>query len=230
MIEVNPRASRSVPFLSKSTGLPLVDIATKVMLGISLKEMGYADVMFPEKPFWYVKAPAFSFEKLSGMDAYLSPEMKSTGEAIGYDRSLKQALYKALQASGVKMKEYGTVVVTLADEDKEEALPLVRRFYDLGFNIEATAGTGMFLKEHGIRTRIRGKISDGSDEILTSIRAGYVSYIINTRAILSGIHYEDGAAIRREAIMNGVTMFTSLDTVRIVLEVLEDITPRIRVI
>ncbi|HCI74046.1 MAG TPA: carbamoyl-phosphate synthase large subunit [Lachnospiraceae bacterium] len=228
VIEVNPRASRSVPFLSKSTGLPLVDIATKVMLGISLEKMGYADVMFPEKPFWYVKAPAFSFEKLNGMDAYLSPEMKSTGEAIGYDRSLKQALYKALQASGVKMKEYGTVVVTLADEDKEEALPLVRRFYDLGFNIEATAGTGMFLKEHGIRTRIRGKISDGSDEILTSIRAGYVSYIINTRAILSGIHYEDGAAIRREAIMNGVTMFTSLDTVRIVLEVLEDITPRIR--
>ena len=230
VIEVNPRASRSVPFLSKSTGLPLVDIATKVMLGISLKEMGYADVMFPEKPFWYVKAPAFSFEKLSGMDAYLSPEMKSTGEAIGYDRSLKQALYKALQASGVKMKEYGTVVVTLADEDKEEALPLVKRFYDLGFNIEATAGTGTFLKEHGIRTRIRGKISDGSDEILSSIRAGYVSYIINTRAILSGIHYEDGVAIRREAIRNGVTMFTSLDTVRIVLEVLEDITPRIRAI
>lgn len=164
------------------------------------------------------------------MDAYLSPEMKSTGEAIGYDRSLKQALYKALQASGVKMKEYGTVVVTLADEDKEEALPLVKRFYDLGFNIEATAGTGTFLKEHGIRTRIRGKISDGSDEILSSIRAGYVSYIINTRAILSGIHYEDGVAIRREAIRNGVTMFTSLDTVRIVLEVLEDITPRIRAI
>ena len=230
VIEVNPRASRSVPFLSKSTGLPLVDIAVKVMLGVSLKEMGYADRVFEEKPFWYVKAPAFSFDKLGGMDAYLSPEMKSTGEAIGYDRSLKRALYKALQASGVKVKEYGTVVVTLADEDKEEALPLVKRFYELGFNIEATVGTGMFLKKHGIRTRIRSKISEGSDEILSSIRAGYVSYIINTRAILSGVHYEDGMAIRKCAIMNGVTMFTSLDTVRIVLEVLEDITLRISVI
>ncbi len=230
IIEVNPRASRSVPFLSKSTGVSLVGIATKVMLGMSLMEQGFADFRLPEKEFRYVKAPAFSFEKLSGMDAYLSPEMKSTGEAIGYDKSLKRAFYKAMQASGIKMKEYGTVIVTLADEDKEEALPLIRRFYELGFNIEATIGTGLFLKEHGIRTRIRGKISEGSDEILRSIRAGYVSYIINTRAILSGVHYSDGAAIRRCAIMNGVTMFTSLDTVRILLEVLEEITPRISTI
>ncbi|MBR5765705.1 MAG: carbamoyl-phosphate synthase large subunit, partial [Lachnospiraceae bacterium] len=214
-------------FLSKSTGVPLVDIATRVMLGESLKEQGYADKVLEKKDFWYVKAPAFSFEKLYGMDAYLSPEMKSTGEAIGYDRSLKRALYKALQASGIKMKEYGTVIFTLADEDKEEALPLVKRFYELGFNIEATIGTGVFLKEHGIRTRIRGKLSEGSDEILQSIRAGYVSYIINTRAILSGIHYVDGEAIRKCAILNGVTMFTSLDTVRILLDVLEEITPRI---
>ena len=230
IIEVNPRASRSVPFLSKSTNVPLVDIATRVMLGESLKSQGFADTILPEKDFWYVKAPAFSFAKLNGMDAYLSPEMKSTGEAIGYDKSLKRALYKALQASGIKMKEYGTVVVTLADEDKEESLPLIKRFYDLGFNIEATIGTGTFLKEHGIRTRIRGKISDGSNEILEIIKAGYVSYIINTRAILSGIHYEDGVEIRRCAIMNGVTMFTSLDTVRILLDVLEDISPRISVI
>ena len=230
IIEVNPRASRSVPFLSKSTGVSLVDIATKVMLGESLKAQGLADKILPEKEFWYVKAPAFSFEKLNGMDAYLSPEMKSTGEAIGYDKSLKRALYKALQASGIKMKEYGTVMVTLADEDKEEALPLIKRFYELGFNIEATVGTGVFLKEHGIRTRIRGKISEGSDEILRSIRAGYVSYIINTRAILSGVHYNDGIEIRRCAIMNGVTMFTSLDTVKILLDVLEDISPRISTI
>jgi carbamoyl-phosphate synthase large subunit len=227
IIEVNPRASRSVPFLSKSTGVPLVDIATRVMLGESLADQGYAGKVLPDKDFWYVKAPAFSFEKLNGMDAYLSPEMKSTGEAIGYDKSLKRALYKALQASGIKMKEYGTVMVTLADEDKEEALPLIRRFYELGFNIEATVGTGRFMKEHGIRTRIRGKISEGSDEILRSIRAGYVSYIINTRAILSGVHYNDGVEIRKCAIMNGVTMFTSLDTVRILLDVLEDVSPRI---
>ena len=230
IIEVNPRASRSVPFLSKSTGISLVDIATRVMLGEKLEQMDLADTILPEKDFWYVKAPAFSFEKLNGMDAYLSPEMKSTGEAIGYDQSLKRALYKALQASGIKMKEYGTVIVTLADEDKEEALPLVRRFYELGFNIEATAGTGSFLKDHGIRTRIRGKISEGSDEILQSVRAGYVSYIINTRAVLSGVHYDDGIEIRRCAILNGVTMFTSLDTARILLDVLEDITPKISTI
>lgn len=245
IIEVNPRASRSVPFLSKSTGYSLVDIATKVMLGHSLAEQGFIGIA-PEGGLkllgiedagemkkakkWYVKTPAFSFAKLNGMDPYLSPEMKSTGEAIGYDRSLKRAFYKALQASGIKMKEYGTVMVTLADEDKEEALPLVRRFYELGFNIEATVGTGEFLKDHGIRTRIRGKLSDGSDEVIRSIEAGYVSYIINTRAILSGIHYVDGAEIRRSAIMNGVTIFTSLDTVRILLDVLEDITPRISTI
>lgn len=230
VIEVNPRASRSVPFLSKSTNLNLVSIATKVMLGISLEEMGITRMRYPESKRWYVKAPAFSFAKLTGMDAYLSPEMKSTGEAIGYDRRLNRALYKALQASGIKMKDYGTVIVTLADEDKEEALPLVRRFYRLGFNIEATAGTAAFLKKHGIRTRVRGKLSEGSDEILNSIRAGYVSYIINTRAILSGVHYEDGVAIRRCAVQNGVTIFTSLDTVKIVLDVLEETIPEISTI
>ena len=156
--------------------------------------------------------------------------MKSTGEAIGYDRKLKRAFYKALQASGIKMKDYGTVMVTLADEDKEEALPLVRRFYQLGFNIEATVGTANFLKNNGIRTRVRGKLSDGSDEVIKSIQAGYVSYIINTRAILSGVHYEDGVAIRQCAVRNGVTMFTSLDTVRILLDVLEEVIPEISVI
>ena len=230
VIEVNPRASRSVPFLSKSTDINLVSIATRAMLGRSLAEQGITDMRPAERQRWYVKAPAFSFEKLTGMDAYLSPEMKSTGEAIGYDKKLNRALYKALQASGVKMKDYGTVIVTLADEDKEEALPLVRRFYRLGFNIEATIGTARFLKEHGIRTRIRGKLSEGSDEILRSIRAGYVSYIINTRAILSGVHYNDGVAIRRCAVQNGVTMFTSLDTVRIVLDVLEETIPDISTI
>ena len=230
VIEVNPRASRSVPFLSKSAGFPLCKIATRVMLGQSLKEQGITEMVPPEKKKWYVKAPAFSFAKLDGMDAYLSPEMKSTGEAIGYDNRLNRALYKALQASGVKMRYYGTVVVTLADEDKEEALPLVQRFYNLGFNIEATIGTANFLKNHGIRTRVRGKLSDGSDEILRSIHAGYVSYIINTRAVLSGIHYEDGEAIRQSAVQNGVTLFTSLDTVRIVLDVLEETIPEIATI
>ena len=230
VIEVNPRASRSVPFLSKSTGFPLVLIATRVMLGESLRDQGITRMIPADKKRWYVKAPAVSFAKLDGMDAYLSPEMKSTGEAIGYDDRLNRALYKALQASGVKVKQYGTVLATIADEDKEEALPLIKRFYQLGFNIEATAGTAAFLKQHGIRTRVRGKLSEGSDDILTSIHSGYVSYIINTRAILSGAHSEDGIEIRRCAVQNGVTIFTSLDTVRILLDVLEDTVPSISVI
>ena len=127
-------------------------------------------------------------------------------------------------AAGIRMQNYGTVVVTLADEDKEEALPLVRRFFDMGFNIEATIGTADFLKERGIRTRVRRKLSEGSEEILDSIRAGYVSYVINTRAILSGVHYEDGVAIRRCASQNNVTMLTSLDTVKVLLDVLEETT------
>ncbi len=224
IIEVNPRSSRTVPFLSKATGYQLADIATLVMLGKSLEAQGIQAGCPVEKERFYVKAPAFSFSKLGGMDAYLSPEMKSTGEAIGYDKKLHRAMYKALIASGVRLQNYGTVMVTLADEDKEEALPLVRRFYDMGFNIEATVGTANFLREHGIRTRLRRKLSEGSEEILESIRAGYVSYVINTRAILSGVHFEDGAAIRQCACQNNITMLTSLDTVRVLLDVLEEVT------
>lgn len=224
IIEVNPRSSRTVPFLSKATGYPLADIATKVILGESLKDQGIT-VNYPdEKKRWYVKVPAFSFAKLNGMDAYLSPEMKSTGEAIGYDVKLHRAMYKAMIASGIRVQNYGTVIVTLADEDKEEALPLIKRFYDMGFNIEASSMTGEHLKKNGIRTRILGKPSEGSTEILDAIHAGYVSYVINTRAILSGVHYEDGVAIRSAATQNNITMLTSLDTVKVLLDVLEEVT------
>ena len=230
IIEVNPRSSRTVPFLSKATGYSLADIATEVILGKSLKEQGIFDIYPEEKNRYYVKVPVFSFNKISGLDAYLSPEMKSTGEAIGYDDKLPRAMQKALIAGGINLQNYGTVIVTLADEDKEEALPLVRRFYDMGFNIEATIGTANFLKEHGIRTRVRKKLLEGSEEIFDSIRAGYVSYVINTRAIMSGLHYNDGVEIRRCAVENGVTLFSSLDTVRIVLDVLEAITNRVSTI
>lgn len=224
VIEVNPRSSRTVPFLSKATGYSLADIATLVILGKTLKEQGIFGIYPDEKQRWYVKVPAFSFSKLHGMDTYLSPEMKSTGEAIGYDNKLNRALYKALQASGMHILNYGTVFATIADKDKEEALPLIRRFYELGFNIEATKGTAEFLKEHGIRTRIRGKISDGSDEIIESIRHGYVTYVINTRDINSDQQNNDGWEIRQCAVENNVTMFTALDTVRVLLDVLEETT------
>ena len=258
IIEVNPRSSRTVPFLSKATGFSLADIATLVSLGITLREQGITKesctgdrphdlsptvsgqkrldmtgrenkkgdkaLYPPEKSRYYVKVPAFSFSKLHGMDAYLSPEMKSTGEAIGYDKKLHRAMYKAMIASGMRLRSYGTVLVSVADEDKMETIPLIRRFYDMGFNIEATALTGEYLRRAGVQTRIRRKPSEGSTEILDSIRAGYVSYVINTRAILSGVHYGDGILIRDCAAQNNAVMLTSLDTVRMLLDVLEEMT------
>lgn len=222
VIEVNPRSSRTVPFISKSTGYSLADIGTLVMLGKSLKQQGFTEVYPKEKDRWYVKAPAFSFSKLKGMDAYLSPEMKSTGEAIGYDTKLTRALFKALQSSGMKLANYGTIFVSIADKDKKQALPLIKRFYDLGFNIEATKGTAQFLKQNGIRTRIKKKISEGSEEILESMRQGYVSYVISTRDIESINQESDGAIMRACAVENNIPMFTALDTVRVLLDVLEE--------
>lgn len=224
VIEVNPRSSRTVPFVSKSTGYQIADIATLAMLGHSLKEQGYTELYPEEKKRWYVKTPAFSFSKIRGLDAYLSPEMKSTGEAIGYDDKLTRALYKSLKASGMNVVNYGTIFVTVADKDKEEALPLVKRFYELGFNIEATQGTADYLKAHGIRTRVMAKIGEGNEEILTAIRKGYVNYVINTRKLNSLTEESDGYKIRRCAVENNVTMFTALDTVRVLLDVLEEMT------
>ena len=172
----------------------------------------------------------FSFNKIKGLDAYLSPEMKSTGEAIGYDDQLNRALYKALQASGMHLQNYGTVFATIADSDKEEALPLIRRFYNLGFNIEATAGTAKFLKENGIRTHVLGKISEGSNEIPQSIRQGHIAYVINTGSAGSAGAVSDGHEIRKLATESNTTIFTSLDTVRVLLDVLDEITLRISTI
>ena len=230
VIEVNPRSSRTVPFLSKATGYSLADIATEVIMGKTLKEQGIFDIYPDEKKRWYVKVPVFSFNKLRGLDAYLSPEMKSTGEAIGYDDKLNRALYKALQASGMHLQNYGTVFATIADKDKEEALPLIRRFYDLGFNIEATAGTAQFLKENGIRTHILKKIEEDNDEIQDAIRQGHIAYVINTSDPGDIGTANDGFKIRKFATESNVTMFTSLDTVKVLLDVLDETTLRISTI
>ena len=224
IIEVNPRSSRTVPFLAKSTGIPIANIATKVMLGDKLEDLGYVG-LGPKRKRWYVKSPTFSFSKITGMDVVLSPEMKSTGEAIGYDYSLNRALYKSLKASGLRVSNYGTIFVTVANDQKENVLPLVRRFYELGFNIEATIGTAKFLKQNGIKTRIKKKISEGSDEILEAIKKGYVTYVIN--AAKSSGSMEDGKLIRRAAIDNNVPVFTCLDTVKVLLDVLEEITMKV---
>jgi len=222
IIEVNPRSSRTVPFLSKATGYSLADIATEVILGKSLKEQGLFDIYPEEKDRWYAKAPVFSFNKIRGLDAYLSPEMKSTGEAIGYDSTMNRALYKALQASGMHLQNYGTVFATIAEKDKEEALPLIRRFYQLGFNIEATEGTAKFLKANGIRTHVLKKIHDNSEEIPNALRQGHIAYVINTRD--PGSSGEDGVAIRQLATEFNVSLFTALDTVKVLLDVLEETT------
>jgi len=224
VIEVNPRSSRTVPFLSKSTGVPMAKIATMVILGHSLKEQGITEIYGKESARWYVKAPAFSFAKIRGVDSYLSPEMKSTGEAIGYDVSLNRALYKSLQASGVAVANYGTIFVTIADADKERALPLIRRFYDLGFNVEATKGTCEFLRANGVRTRHLRKLSEGSTEIYDELRKGHVTYVINTIDVNQHSTRRDGYDIRRAAAENNVTLFTALETVNVLLNVLEEIT------
>lgn len=224
IIEVNPRSSRTVPFLSKATGFGLADIATEVILGKSLKEQGIFSLYPEEKKRWYVKVPVFSFSKIRGLDAYLSPEMKSTGEAIGYDDKLNRALYKALQASGMKLHNYGTIFVTVADKDKYEALPLIRRFYNLGFNIEATGGTADFLKENGIKTRVLGKISEGSKDIPNALKKGHIAYVINTSDVAKNGVSTDGYKIRKYATENNITTFTALDTVRVLLDVLEETT------
>ena len=224
VIEVNPRSSRTVPFLSKSTGVPMAKIATMVILGHSLKEQGITEIIGKESTRWFVKSPAFSFAKIRGVDSYLSPEMKSTGEAIGYDVSLNRALYKSLQSSGVAVANYGTIFVTIADADKERALPLIRRFYDLGFNVEATKGTCEFLRANGIRTRHLRKISEGSTEIYDELRKGHVTYVINTIDVNQHGTRRDGYDIRRAAAENNVTLFTSLETVSVLLDALEEIT------
>lgn len=225
VIEVNPRSSRTVPFISKSTGVHMADIATAVMLGKTLRQQGVFEVYANEKSRWFVKSPAFSFAKIRGMETYLSPEMKSTGEAIGYDKSLTRALYKSLQSSGMTMANYGTVIATIADETKEEALPLLRRFYNLGFNLEATRGTAEYLRRHGMKVRFVDKMNRNSDyDIMKSLHKGHVKYVINTIAINQDKDHLDGYEIRRAAIDNNVSTFTSLDTVRVLLDVLEEIT------
>ena len=222
IIEVNPRSSRTIPFISKATNIEMANIATRVMLGTKLKDLGYVGLLEAQKRY-YVKAPAFSFSKIHGLDAVLSPEMKSTGEAIGYDISLNRALFKAIKASGMKVQNYGTLFATIADMHKETALPVIKRFYDLGFNIEATRGTAQFLKKNNIRTKIKQKLSEGSTEITESLSKGHITYVLNLIST-STDSKRDGLVIRRSAVENNITMFTSLDTIGVLLDVLEEIT------
>ncbi|USS84664.1 carbamoyl-phosphate synthase large subunit [Fructilactobacillus myrtifloralis] len=220
VIEVNPRASRTVPFLSKVTGIPMAQVATKAILGESLASQGYHSGLAPEGKLVHVKAPVFSFSKLNDVDTLLGPEMKSTGEVMGSDRTFPKALYKALEAAKLHVPDHGRVLLTVKDEDKEETAQLARRFAALGYQILATPGTAKYFAEHGITVQEVGKLGADHD-LLDMMVAKQIQMVVNTVSNTQGSE-RDGAMIRSAAIADGVPLFTSLDTVSAILQMLED--------
>ncbi|BCU82222.1 carbamoyl-phosphate synthase pyrimidine-specific large chain [Polycladomyces abyssicola] len=222
VLEVNPRASRTVPFLSKVTGIPMAQVATRVMLGESLTDQGYPSGLWPETGEVAVKVPVFSFAKLRRVDVTLGPEMKSTGEVMGRDRDAARAIYKGLLAAGISLPQFGTVVVTISDKDKEEALPLIRRFSELGYRVVATHGTADMLEREGLPVTRVNKIKEGSPHIVDLIRRGEADLVVNTWT-RGKTPQRDGFRIRREAVEHGIACLTSLDTVEALLTTLESI-------
>ncbi|WP_368659173.1 carbamoyl-phosphate synthase large subunit [Metabacillus halosaccharovorans] len=223
VLEVNPRSSRTVPFLSKITGVPMANLATKVILGAKLTELGYDTGLHPESEGVYVKAPVFSFAKLRRVDITLGPEMKSTGEVMGKDVTLEKALYKALVASGIQIKNHGSVLLTVADKDKEEGLEIARRFHQIGYQILATRGTADYLRTYNIPAKVVNKIGADEPNLLDVIRKGEAQFVINT--LTKGKQpARDGFKIRRESVENGIPCLTSLDTAVAILRVLESMT------
>ncbi|KHF36639.1 Carbamoyl-phosphate synthase large chain [Paenibacillus sp. P1XP2] len=222
VIEVNPRSSRTVPFLSKVTTIPMANLATQAILGKKLKDLGYEEGMWPESDYVSVKVPVFSFAKLRRVEPTLGPEMKSTGEVMGRDLQYAKALYKGLIGAGMKIPSTGAIIVTVADKDKEEAVKLMKGFRRLGYKIYATGGTAQALTEAGILVTTVQKLSDGTPNILDLIRNGEAQFVFNT--LTKGKTPErDGFRIRREAVENGVVCMTSLDTVRALLNMLDTI-------
>lgn len=223
VIEVNPRASRTVPFLSKVTGIPMAQIATKAILGEKLKDLGYESGLYPESQQVHVKAPVFSFTKLHKVDTYLSPEMKSTGEVMGSDQNLEKALYKAFEAAGLRLPEYGAVLFTIADETKQEALGLAKRFSEIGYSLLGTKNTAEFFRQNGLVAETVAKISETTDQknVVDLIREGKAQVVVNTIDKDRGRASKDGFIIRREAVEHGTPLFTSLDTAEAIIRVME---------
>lgn len=223
VIEVNPRSSRTVPFLSKVTGIPMANIATKAILGHSIVDQGFTPGYHPEETMVSVKVPVFSFAKLRRVDITLGPEMKSTGEVMGRESTLAKALYKGLVAAGMNIPTHGALLVTVADKDKEEALAIVKRFRHLGFKLLATSGTADYLEQAGLPVTRVNKLSEGSPNLLDMIHKGEANIVLNT--LTKGkTPQRDGFRIRREAVENGAVCLTSLDTAAALLHVLETIT------
>lgn len=221
VLEVNPRSSRTIPFISKTTGIPMVKLATEIMFGKTLRDMGYQGGLYPEMGFYAVKVPVFSFNKLHQVDINLGPEMKSTGEVMGIDYSLQSAIYKGLLSAGVEIPEEGNIVATIAERDKPEAIPLLAEFVRMGFKITATEGTARALREQGIKVETVKKIKEGSPNIVDLIREGQVDFVVNT--LTHGKKpYSDGFQIRRAAVELNVPCLTSLDTLKVVMQVLQN--------
>lgn len=223
VIEVNPRASRTVPFLSKVTGIPMAEIATKAILGEKLSDLGFTNGLYPESNAVHVKAPVFSFTKLQQVDTYLGPEMKSTGEVMGSDQNLDKALYKAFEASGLRLPDYGAVLFTIADETKEEALALAKRFSEIGYSLLATKHTAAYFERNGLIVTPVAKISEKATEknVVELIREGKAQVVVNTIDKDRGNASKDGFIIRREAVEHGIPLFTSLDTADAIIRVME---------
>ncbi|MFR0600312.1 carbamoyl-phosphate synthase large subunit [Lactobacillus equicursoris] len=224
IIEVNPRASRTVPFLSKVTGIEMAQAATRCIMGQSLKEQGYTETLQPESEIIHVKAPVFSFSKLANVDSLLGPEMKSTGEVMGSDHTFSKALYKAFEGTGIRLPNNGSVLLTIEDKDKEKILPLADRFAKIGYRLFATAGTAEFLREQGLHvTQVAkiGEIASNDLPILDVIKNGQVDVTINTMGH-DLTASSDGFVIRETAIMHNVPVLTSLDTVAALLTSLEN--------
>ena len=213
IIEVNPRSSRTVPYISKVTNLPVIDIATEVILGKKLKNMKYGTGIYRKSEYIAVKMPIFSFEKIKNADTSLGPEMKSTGEVLGVSKDFSEAVLKAFIASGIEIPYKGDILITVRDKDKEEVLPLAREFVNLGFNIYATAGTANFLIERGVEARAVPKIWEGTESIINLIQSGKLRFIINTPT-KGKQESRDGFRIRRLAVESKIPCFTALDTVQ----------------
>jgi len=220
VLEVNPRASRTIPFIAKVTGVPMVNVAVKVMLGKSLKEQGYSTGLWPRQPLVGIKAPVFSMSKLVGVDTYLGPEMKSTGEVMGIDYTFEAALAKALQAAGLMLSPQGAILFSIADRDKPEALAIIRQLSQLGYKLYATEGTAAMIEAAGLPVRmISKKLSEGHPNVVDIINEGTVNGVVNT-ITGGGAPLRDGFQIRRAAAEKRIPCFTSLDTARVALEAL----------
>ncbi len=221
VIEVNPRASRTVPFIAKSTQIEIAKIATKVALGHLLKDQGITEVILADPDSWYVKFPVFSSSKIIGIDAILSPEMKSTGEAIGYDKTFEGAIFKGFEAGGIKIVKKGKVFISVGRNQREEVREIATTFNEYGFEIYATPGTHKHFNENGIKSIVQQKLSQGSDEIITNLRAGFFDYVINLQDNNSQ-STTDGYEIRKTAVENNIPIFTSIDTIKLLLKVMDN--------